>query len=59
MSSVPYLTDRAYGEAAGAVHGEFFSDIRPATAFIIVAGFLDPRWKVEIEAEASLQDAGS
>lgn len=51
-----YLTDRAYGEAAGAVHGEFFGDIRPATAFIIVAGFLDPRWKIEIEAEASLQD---
>lgn len=51
-----YLTDREYGEAASAAHGEIFSDIRPATAFIIVAGFLDPRWKIEIEVEASVQD---
>lgn len=26
--------------------------IRPAATMVIVAGLLDPRWKVEIEAEA-------
>lgn len=47
-----YLTDASFGEAIGKVHGEIFGDVRPATAFIVVAGFLDSRWKVEIEAEA-------
>jgi len=36
------------------VHGEVFGSIRPASGFIVVSGFLDPRWKVEIEAEAML-----
>jgi enamine deaminase RidA (YjgF/YER057c/UK114 family) len=34
------------------VHGELFGEIRPASTMIVVSGFLDPRWKVEIEAEA-------
>jgi hypothetical protein len=34
------------------VHGEAFRGIRPATGFIVVQGFLDPRWLVEIEADA-------
>jgi enamine deaminase RidA (YjgF/YER057c/UK114 family) len=36
-------------------HGEVFSEIRPANAFIVVSGFADPRWKVELEAEAIVQ----
>jgi enamine deaminase RidA (YjgF/YER057c/UK114 family) len=47
-----YLIDRVDGEAVGAVHGEVFGEIRPATGFIVVRGFLDPRWRVEIEADA-------
>jgi enamine deaminase RidA (YjgF/YER057c/UK114 family) len=47
-----YLVDRADGDAVGRVHGEVFATIRPATGFIVVSGFLDPRWKVEIEADA-------
>jgi enamine deaminase RidA (YjgF/YER057c/UK114 family) len=27
-------------------------DVRPAATMVVVAGLLDPRWKVEIEAEA-------
>jgi len=34
------------------VHGAAFGGIRPATGFIVVKGFLDPRWLVEIEADA-------
>ena len=33
-------------------HGAVFGEIRPAATMIIVAGLLDPRWVVEIEAEA-------
>ena len=47
-----YLVDAADGPAVGAVHGELLRDVRPATGFIVVHGFLDPRWRVEIEADA-------
>jgi enamine deaminase RidA (YjgF/YER057c/UK114 family) len=49
-----FLTDAADGEAVGAVHGEVFGDIRPAATMVVVAGLLDPRWKIEIEADAIL-----
>ena len=35
-------------------HGEVFADIRPASTAVVVKGLLDPRWRVEIEAEAVL-----
>jgi enamine deaminase RidA (YjgF/YER057c/UK114 family) len=47
-----FLMDAFDGAAVGRVHGEVFGDIRPATGFIVVKGFLDPRWRVEIEADA-------
>ena len=47
-----YLTDRNDWEAVGRVHGKFFSLIRPAATMVVVAGLLDPRWKVEIEVDA-------
>ncbi len=47
-----YLVDAADGPAVAAVHGEVFGEIRPASGFIVVAGFLDPRWRVEVEADA-------
>jgi len=49
-----YVVDAADADAVGAVHGEIFGDIRPASTMVVVAGLLDPRWKVEIEAEAIL-----
>ena len=48
------VTDPAYGEAVGAIHGEIFGQVRPVATMVVVAGLLDPRWKVEIEAEAVL-----
>lgn len=47
-----YLVDREDAEAVGAVHGEIFGDVRPASTMVVVDGFLDPRWRVEFEAEA-------
>jgi enamine deaminase RidA (YjgF/YER057c/UK114 family) len=49
-----YLTDPADVEAVGPVHAEFFGAIRPAATAVAVAALLDPRWKVEIEADAVL-----
>ncbi|HLH69774.1 MAG TPA: RidA family protein [Candidatus Dormibacteraeota bacterium] len=49
-----FLVDAADAEAVGAVHGETFRLRRPVATMVVVAGLLDPRWRVEIEAEASL-----
>lgn len=48
------LTDLADADAVGAVHGEIYGEIRPAATMVVVAGLLDPRWRVEVEAEARL-----
>jgi enamine deaminase RidA (YjgF/YER057c/UK114 family) len=47
-----YLVDAADFAAVGRVHGEVFSDVRPANTTVVVAALLDPLWKVEIEVEA-------
>lgn len=47
-----YITDVADADAIGRAHGEAFGDIRPASTMVVVKALLDPRWKVEIEAEA-------
>ena len=39
-----FLIDASHGAAVAEVHGEAFGEIRPATGFIVVKGFLDPRW---------------
>jgi enamine deaminase RidA (YjgF/YER057c/UK114 family) len=51
-----YLVDAGDWEAVGRAHGEMFGDVRPASAVIVIAGLLDERWKVEIEAEALLPE---
>lgn len=47
-----YLTRTADFEQVGRAHGEVFGEIRPANTTLTVAGLVDPRWLVEIEAEA-------
>jgi enamine deaminase RidA (YjgF/YER057c/UK114 family) len=47
-----YVVSADYAEAVGAVHGEVFGDIRPASTMVVVAGLLDPRWKYEVELDA-------
>ena len=51
-----YLTRAEDWEQAGRAHGEVFSSIRPANAIIVVRGFVDPRWLVEIEVDAVVSD---
>jgi enamine deaminase RidA (YjgF/YER057c/UK114 family) len=47
-----YLTRAEDADAVGRAHGEFFGGARPATTGVVVAALLDPRWLVEIEADA-------
>lgn len=46
------LTDMRDWREAARAHGEVFASIRPACTFVEVSGFIDPEWRVEIEAEA-------
>ena len=47
-----YITKAEAWEEVGRAHGEVFGNIRPANAMIVVRGFVDPRWLVEIEVDA-------
>jgi enamine deaminase RidA (YjgF/YER057c/UK114 family) len=47
-----YATSADDFEEIARAHGEVFGEVRPANAYVVVAGLLDPRWVVEIEADA-------
>ncbi len=47
-----YITSAVDAEAVGSAHAERFAGTRPAATMVVVAGLLDPRWKVEVEVEA-------
>lgn len=47
-----FLTDPSYAEAVSRAHGAVFAEVRPASTMVVIVGMLDPRWKVEIEADA-------
>jgi enamine deaminase RidA (YjgF/YER057c/UK114 family) len=48
-----FITSADHWEDVGRAHGEVFGDVRPAST-MVVAQLLDPRWLVEIEADAIL-----
>jgi enamine deaminase RidA (YjgF/YER057c/UK114 family) len=47
-----FVTSPDYIDETLRAHGEVFGEVRPATTGIVVAALFDPRWLVEIEAEA-------
>ncbi len=51
-----YITDAADADEIGRAHGELFGVARPAATMVVVAGLLDPEWKVELEVEAITGD---
>jgi enamine deaminase RidA (YjgF/YER057c/UK114 family) len=51
-----YLVRVQDWEDVGRAHGEFFSDLRPASTMLQVAGLLNSEWLVEIEADAVVAD---
>ena len=46
-----FIIDPSHWDEVSRAHGDVFRDIRPAATCVVTA-LLDPRWKVEIEAEA-------
>jgi enamine deaminase RidA (YjgF/YER057c/UK114 family) len=47
-----YLTRPEDADDVLRVHGALFGEIRPATTAVVVRGLIDPRYLVEIEADA-------
>ncbi len=54
-----YVVDADEFDDVGRAHGEVFGEIRPATTGIVVESLLEPRWRVEIEADAVLPEDGA
>jgi enamine deaminase RidA (YjgF/YER057c/UK114 family) len=53
-----FITDASDADEIGRAHGELFGVARPVATMVVVAGLLDPAWKVELEAEAITIDRG-
>ena len=50
-----FLVNPGDSDAVGRAHGAVFGEIRPAATMVVLSALLDPRWKVEIEAEAIVE----
>ena len=49
-----YLTHTEDWQEIGRAHGEIFTNIRPAATMVTVKELLNPKWRVEIDADAVL-----
>jgi enamine deaminase RidA (YjgF/YER057c/UK114 family) len=51
-----YLVDAAAFDDVARAHGEVFATIRPVNTTILIPGLMDPRWLLEIDAQAVIQE---
>jgi enamine deaminase RidA (YjgF/YER057c/UK114 family) len=51
-----FLTNTEEWEAAGRAHGKFFSTTRPAATMVVIKELLNPKWRIEIEADAYIPE---
>jgi len=54
-----FVTDIAQWRTVGAVHAEFFGEIRPAATMVEVAALIEPHLMVEVEADAYVASENS
>jgi enamine deaminase RidA (YjgF/YER057c/UK114 family) len=47
-----YMTPAADFDEVGRAHGEIFREIRPVNTTVMIAGLVDPRWRLEIDVDA-------
>jgi enamine deaminase RidA (YjgF/YER057c/UK114 family) len=47
-----FLVNEDDWQDVGRAHHEFLGDVKPASTMVLIGGILDPRWVVEIEADA-------
>lgn len=50
-----FLTDVSRWQEAARAHGEFFSEVRPASSFLGTNALIGPDWLVEIEADGVVE----
>jgi len=51
-----YLSNEGDWQEVGRAHAEFVGDVRPASTMVLISGFVDPSFLVEIEADALLPE---
>jgi enamine deaminase RidA (YjgF/YER057c/UK114 family) len=49
-----FITHADVSDEVSRAHAEHFSQLRPASTMVVVAGLLDPRWLIEVEVDAVL-----
>ncbi len=56
VSITTFLRDIGDGAAVSAVRGRFFGDHRPTSTVVEVSGFLNPAWRLEVQAVAAVRE---
>ncbi|WP_187281575.1 RidA family protein [Nonomuraea sp. C10] len=59
VSITTYLRDVADGPEVSAVRARFFGDHRPTSTVVEVSGFLNPAWRLEVQAIAVAREPDS
>ncbi len=50
-----FIVDAADAHEVGRAHRDVFGEARPAATMVVVAGLLDPAWRIELEVEAVVE----
>jgi enamine deaminase RidA (YjgF/YER057c/UK114 family) len=51
-----YLSNAEDWQEVGRAHADMFGEVRPASTMVLISGFVDPSFLVEIEADALLPE---